>query len=108
KRCRTTSVADMKKLILAAAFAVFAFAAQAQPFPSKPLKIVVPFPPGGAADLSGRLLAEHLSKSLGQPVVIENKPGGSTIIGGELVFRSPPDGHTILIVFPSFIVNPLL
>ena len=98
--------------ILAAALALanlqFSAAAQAQPFPSKPLRIIVPFPPGGAADLSGRLLAEHLSKSLGQPVVIENRPGGSTIIGAEVVFRSPPDGHTMLIVFPSFIVNPLL
>jgi tripartite-type tricarboxylate transporter receptor subunit TctC len=94
--------------VIAAAIAVFALSAQAQPFPSKPLRLIVPFPPGGAADLSGRLLAEHMSKSLGQPVVVENRPGGSTIIGAEVVFRSPPDGHTILIVFPSFIVNPLL
>lgn len=80
----------------------------AQTFPSKPLRLVVPFPPGGAADLSGRLLAEYMSKSLGQPVIIENRPGASTIIGAEAVFRSPPDGHTMLIVFPSFIVNPSL
>ena len=86
----------------------FAGAVHAQPFPSKPMRIVVPFPPGGAADLSARLLADHLSKSLGQPVVIENKPGGSTIIGAEVVYRSPPDGHTMLVVFPSFIVNPSL
>jgi tripartite-type tricarboxylate transporter receptor subunit TctC len=98
----------MIKLLLAAAFALFALAAQAQPFPTKPLRIVVPFPPGGAADLSARLLADHLARSLGQPVVIENRPGGSTIIGAEVVFRSPPDGHTILVVFPSFIINPLL
>jgi len=101
----------MIKRILALALAAAALqvgVSQAQPFPSKPLRLIVPFPPGGAADLSGRLLAEHLTKSLGQPVVIENRPGGSTIIGGEIVFRSPPDGHTILIVFPSFIVNPLL
>ncbi len=102
----------MFKHILAAALAAaalqFSAAAQAQQFPSKPLKIVVPFPPGGAADLSGRLLADHLAKSLGQPVVIENKPGASTIIGAEVVYRSAPDGHTMLIVFPSFIVNPLL
>ncbi len=93
---------------LAAVAVQFAATAQAQPFPSKPLRIVVPFPPGGAADLSSRLLADSLAKSLGQSVVIENRPGGSTIIGGEVVFRSPPDGHTILVVFPSFIINPLL
>ncbi len=101
----------MFKRILAIALAAAVLQAgvsQAQTFPSKPLRLIVPFPPGGAADLSGRLLAEHLTKSLGQPLVVENRPGGSTIIGGEIVFRSPPDGHTILIIFPSFIVNPLL
>ncbi len=102
----------MIKRVFAAALALAALqlpaAAHAQAFPSKPLKLVVPFPPGGAADLSGRLLADHMSKGLGQPVVIENRPGGSTIIGAEAVHRSPPDGHTMLIVFPSFIVNPLL
>ena len=102
----------MIKRAFAAALAMAALqlpaAAHAQQFPTKPLKLIVPFPPGGAADLSGRLLADHLAKGLGQPVVIENKPGGSTIIGAEVVYRSPPDGHTMLIVFPSFIVNPLL
>ncbi len=94
--------------VLAAAGLQTGAVSHAQTFPSKPLRLVVPFPPGGAADLSGRLLADHLSKSLGQPVVIENKPGASTIIGAEAVFRAPPDGHTMLIVFPSFIVNPSL
>jgi tripartite-type tricarboxylate transporter receptor subunit TctC len=98
----------MIKYFFAAAVAVLALAANAQPFPAKPLRVIVPFPPGGAADLSARLLGDHLARSLGQPVVIENRPGGSTIIGAEVVFRSPPDGHTILVVFPSFIINPLL
>lgn len=81
-------------------------AAHAQNFPSRPLRIVIPFPPGGAADLTTRILAEHLSKGLGQPVIPENRPGGSTIIGTENVARSPADGHTVLVVFPSFIINP--
>lgn len=91
-----------------AAAAMLAGAAGAQTFPSRPLRIVVPFPPGGAADLTGRILAEQMSKGLGQPVVVENKPGGSTMIGSELVARAPADGHTLLVVFPSFIVNPAL
>jgi tripartite-type tricarboxylate transporter receptor subunit TctC len=81
-------------------------AAHAQNFPSRPLRIVIPFPPGGAADLTTRILADHLSKGLGQPVIPENRPGGSTIIGTEVVARSPADGHTVLVVFPSFIINP--
>jgi tripartite-type tricarboxylate transporter receptor subunit TctC len=81
---------------------------QAQNFPSRPLRIVVPFPPGGAADLTGRILAEQMGKGLGQTVVVENRPGGSTIIGSEVVARAPADGYTLLVVFPSFIVNPAM
>jgi tripartite-type tricarboxylate transporter receptor subunit TctC len=98
----------IKRILVAFTLLALPLGAHAQTFPTKPLRLVVPFPPGGAADLSGRLLGEMMSKTLGQPVIIENRPGGSTIIGGEVVFRSPPDGHTLLVVFPSFIVNPLL
>ena len=91
---------------LAVATLLFTCAPHAQTFPSKPLRIVVPFPPGGAADISGRVLAELMGKSLGQSVVVENRPGGSTIIGSEVVARAPADGYTMLVVFPSFIVNP--
>jgi tripartite-type tricarboxylate transporter receptor subunit TctC len=87
---------------------VQAGAAQAQTFPSKPLRIIAPFPPGGAADITSRILAEHMSKGLGQPVVVENRPGGSTIIGSEVAARAPADGHTLLVVFPSFIIQPAL
>lgn len=83
-------------------------AVQAQTFPSRPLRIVVPFPPGGAADITSRVLADHMGKSLGQTVIVENRPGGSTMIGSEVVARAPADGHTLLVVFPSFIVNPAL
>ncbi len=75
---------------------------------ARPVKIVVPFPPGGSADTSSRILAEHMAKRLGQPVIIENRPGGGTIIGTQLVQRSAPDGTSLLVVFPSFVVNTLL
>ena len=78
----------------------------AQSFPAKPVRIIVPFAPGGAADITSRLLGEHLSKGLGQPVIVENRPGAGAVIGYELAARAPADGHTMLIVFPSFVVNP--
>jgi tripartite-type tricarboxylate transporter receptor subunit TctC len=101
----------MKACIFAAvsiAAAQLIGAAQAQTFPSRPLRIVAPFPPGGTADITSRVLAVHMAKGLGQSVVVENRPGGSTIIGTEHVARSPADGHTLLVVFPSFIINPAL
>jgi tripartite-type tricarboxylate transporter receptor subunit TctC len=98
------------RILLAVSIAAAALtgAAQAQTFPSRPLRIVVPFPPGGAADITSRVLAVHLAKGLGQTAVVENRPGGSTIIGTEIVARSPADGHTLLVVFPSFVINPAL
>ena len=96
----------MRRIAVALILAALSPVVAAQGFPSKPLRIVAPFPPGGAADLSSRILGDHMAKGLGQPVVVENRPGGSTIIGSEVVFKAPPDGHTLLVVFPSFIVNP--
>lgn len=90
------------------ALAACAQTAGAQPFPSKPLHIIVPFPPGGAADIFSRLLGDHMARGLGQPVLIENRPGAGAVIGYELGARSPADGHTLLVVFPSFIINPSL
>ncbi len=80
----------------------------AQTYPSKPIKIVVPYPPGGFNDTLGRTLAAKFSESWGQPAVVENKPGGNTLIGSDFVAKSAPDGYTLLIVAFPFSVVPSL
>ncbi len=77
-------------------------------FPSRPIKFVVPFPPGGATDLVGRLLAARLQDSWGQTVVVENKAGASGMIGTEQVARAAPDGHTVLVAITTHIQNPAI
>ena len=67
----------------------------AQPYPSKPIRLIVPFGPGSASDILARILSEPLVQALGQPIVIENKPGNNTTLGTELVVQSPPDGYTL-------------
>jgi len=81
----------------------------AQAYPSKPIRLVVGFAPGGAADFVARSLAEPIGRSLGQPIVVDNKPGAGSSIAAEQAAKSAPDGYTVLIASPSSIlVNPLL
>jgi tripartite-type tricarboxylate transporter receptor subunit TctC len=83
--------------------------AMAQPYPGKPIRLVVPFPPGGSADIIGRTLAQRLSEQMGQPVVVENRAGASAIIGSEYVAKSPPDGYTLLLGnVGSMTIHPFL
>ena len=79
--------------------------AQAQ-FPSKSIRIVVPFPAGGTVDVAMRVVSQRLGELLGQPVVIDNKPGGNATIGGDLVAKAPPDGHTLFAVSSTHVINP--
>ena len=83
-------------------------AGPAMAFPDKPVRLVVPFPPGGATDTVARLMAEKLAERWKQPVVVDNRPGGNTAIGTDLVAKAAPDGHTLGIVTVSHIINPLL
>jgi tripartite-type tricarboxylate transporter receptor subunit TctC len=85
----------MKRLFLAFLIGFICVKAEAQSWPAKPLRYIVPFPPGAFNDTLARTLAAELPKTLGQPVVVENRPGGNTIIGTELAAKSPPDGYTL-------------
>lgn len=86
-----------------------ALARAADPFPTRPVTLVVPFPPGGATDVAARTLAERMAPLLGQPVIIDNKPGAQTAIGADAVARAAPDGHTILMASgTTMTLNPLL
>jgi tripartite-type tricarboxylate transporter receptor subunit TctC len=82
--------------------------AYAQPYPTRPVRLIVPYPPGGANDAVSRILAPRMSAELGQNVVVDNRGGGNTIIGSELVAKAVPDGHTLLIVAAGHTVNPSL
>ena len=85
-------------------------ASAAEPaFPSRPVTLVIPFPPGGATDVNGRIIGQRLSKELGQPVVIENRAGAGTIIGASYVSKATPDGYTLLVSSgTTFTVNPAI
>ena len=87
---------------------VAANAADTKPFPSNPIHLVVPFPPGGAVDILGRLLAQHISKQTGQPVIVENKPGANGNVGTEAVVKARPDGYTMLLAANGLATNASL
>jgi tripartite-type tricarboxylate transporter receptor subunit TctC len=96
----------------AAAFGVACLAAAgvyaADTFPARPIRMIVPTGAGGVTDVLGRIVAHKLGENLGQQVVIDNRPGASGIVGSQIVATAPPDGYTLLMVFPTHVVNPFL
>jgi tripartite-type tricarboxylate transporter receptor subunit TctC len=94
--------------IIAVALLCLATAAGAQQYPSKPIRIISPYAPGGTTDLLARIVAPKLTESWGQPIIIDARPGGNTIIGSEIMVRSPPDGHTLLSILTSHVIVPNL
>src|ERR1043166_3414479 len=99
----------MTRLLAALIACALSCAAAAQPYPSRPVKIIVPFGPGGTADTLGRLVAGKLSEQLKESFIIENKGGAGGVVGSELVAKSPADGYTLVVSgIASHVIAPLL
>jgi tripartite-type tricarboxylate transporter receptor subunit TctC len=98
----------MRKLLLAFAALAFAAAAQAQPYPNRPIKIIVPFGPGGFTDVAARILQKELAPAIGQPIVIENRPGAGSTIGTDAVAKAQPDGYTLVMISTAHVISPHL
>lgn len=98
----------IRRLLLAALAIGLALPAAAQSWPNKPMRLVIPYPPGGPTDLVGRLYAQKLSEALGQPMVAENRSGANGNIAAQLVARSAPDGSTFILHSSSMVINTLL
>ena len=97
------------KVLIGIAFALVAGLAQAQSFPSKPMRLVVPYPPGGVTDILGRALAQLMGDQLGQPVIVDNRPGAGGAIGTDAIAKSAPDGYTFgLGASSTHVLNPML
>src|SRR5436190_18466980 len=90
------------------ALPVMSRVAWAQSYPTRPVRLIVGFPPGGSTDIVARLIGQRLSEQLGQPVVVENRPGAGSNIGTETVVRAPPDGYTLLLVYSANAINAAL
>ncbi|MEK6594159.1 MAG: tripartite tricarboxylate transporter substrate binding protein [Pseudomonadota bacterium] len=103
-----TSAKAIRIFIVLAAGLCAASGVLAQAYPSKPIRFVLPFPPGGGTDILGRILAQKLSDSIGQPVIPENRPGAGGNVGTEYASRQAPDGYTIVICSPSISISPSL
>lgn len=92
----------------ASGLALCALPSWAQEFPSRPVKVIIPFPPGGPTDVLGRIVAQKLSERLGQHFVVDNKPGASGMIGADMVAKAPADGYTLLVNASLHVINPSL
>jgi tripartite-type tricarboxylate transporter receptor subunit TctC len=102
-RCRSLAVTWFACLP-----ALFAADAAAQAYPTRVIRMVVPLAAGGGTDLTGRIVSQRLSEQLGVGIVVENRPGGGSVIGTEVVAKAAPDGYTLMTISPEFSINPSL
>lgn len=108
RRAQCRAYAAVFLPLVLAACSADALAASGDAYPSRPLRVIVPFSPGGGSDNIARLIAPRLSETVGQPVVVDNRPGANTNIGAGIVATAPPDGHTLLLANANHTINPAL
>src|SRR5215469_10918819 len=97
---------DFTILVGSAALILPVAADAVEAFPNRPIRLVVPYPPGGGTDIVGRVLGEKLGASLGRPIVVDNRGGAGGVLGTEIVAKAAPDGYTLLLVPTSHVINP--
>ena len=102
------SILRLRFALLGLAGVLLGAAAYGQAWPAKPIHFIVPFSAGGANDLLGRAAAEGAGKALGQPVIIDNRPGGGTVLGNDLVAKAAPDGYTFLVTSAGLLSNSMI
>ncbi|WP_338880597.1 tripartite tricarboxylate transporter substrate binding protein [Achromobacter veterisilvae] len=98
----------MKKTIVGASLALASLGAAAETFPSQPMTLIVPYTAGGSSDALARALGKAIAKNTGASIVVENRPGGSTVIGAQALLGKPADGYTVMLTAASFVINPYL
>src|SRR5512139_818096 len=97
-----------RSILFTLAFSSMAAAgfAHADPYPSRPVRMIIPFPPGGNVDVFGRVMFRYVEKELGQPIVIDNRGGANGILGSDIVAKAAPDGYTLLVMTSAHTINP--
>ena len=104
---KTTTIRSVSMTLALACAATGALAQGAASYPDKPMRMVIPFPPGGTLDKVGRMLALKLGEQFGHNVVVDNRPGGNGVIGGDIVAKAPGDGYTLLFNASTFVTAPM-
>lgn len=104
----TIPAAVMRVLLLGVLLTMLDSVAAQQDYPNKPIRILVPFPPGGATTILARIAAQKFTESWTEPVIVDNRPGANGIVGTEALVKSPPDGYTLLLVSSAHVINPIL
>ena len=107
-KCKVKAAIQAAAYFLSVAAVVFSGSVQAQGYPSRPIRLIVPFVPGGGLEITARSIGQKLTAKRGQSIVIDNRPGAATIVGTDIAAKATPDGYTLLMITTTFAINPSL